>query len=127
MGDWRYEIKHGPDGEEIYAWVYDDHGTMVCTAKTHHAIAICAAAATVKRLTKERDHYLSNWKDARRYLTIETGHAEDAEARADTLATELAKAREALDTAKSLIDEGRWVIAQGVIRAALPTTPEPQP
>lgn len=37
---WRYEIQHGPDGETSYAWVYDDQNAMVCTAKTHHAIAI---------------------------------------------------------------------------------------
>lgn len=37
---WRYEIQHGPVGETSYAWVYDDQNAMVCTAKTHHAIAI---------------------------------------------------------------------------------------
>ena len=55
------------------------------------------AAATIERLTKERDHFLSNWKDARRYLTIEIGHAEDAEARADSLAAELAKAKSEIE------------------------------
>ena len=39
---WRYEIQHGPDGETNYAWVYDDHGVMVGTMRTHHAIAIVA-------------------------------------------------------------------------------------
>jgi len=37
---WRYEIQYGPDGEGNYAWVYNDKGEMVCTTKTHHAIAI---------------------------------------------------------------------------------------
>lgn len=37
---WRYEIQHGPDGEANYAWVYDGMGNLVCTAKTHHAVAI---------------------------------------------------------------------------------------
>jgi hypothetical protein len=41
---WRYEIKHGPDGEANYAWVYDDAGNMVCTTRTHYAIAIIEAA-----------------------------------------------------------------------------------
>ncbi|WP_114214184.1 hypothetical protein [Ochrobactrum sp. 3-3] len=34
---WRYEIKYGPDGEDSYSWVYDDHGAMVATMKTHKA------------------------------------------------------------------------------------------
>jgi hypothetical protein len=37
QGGWRYEIQYGPEGEAIYAWVYDGSGTMICTAKTHHA------------------------------------------------------------------------------------------
>lgn len=42
---WRYEIQHGPDGEANYAWVYDQDNTLVCTAKTHHAIAIVGRAS----------------------------------------------------------------------------------
>ncbi|MEN5103828.1 hypothetical protein [Brucella anthropi] len=34
---WRYEIKYGPEGEDAYSWVYDDHGAMVATMKTHKA------------------------------------------------------------------------------------------
>jgi hypothetical protein len=44
--NWRYEIQYGPDGEDYYAWVYDEKGNMVCTAKTHHAIAIVKAMTT---------------------------------------------------------------------------------
>lgn len=40
---WRYEIQHGPDGEANFAWVYNPRGEFVCTAKTHHAIAIVDA------------------------------------------------------------------------------------
>jgi len=34
---WKYDIQYGPDGEENYAWVYDNHGAMVATMKTHKA------------------------------------------------------------------------------------------
>lgn len=34
---WKYEIKYGPEGEDAYSWVYDDHGAMVATMKTHKA------------------------------------------------------------------------------------------
>lgn len=34
---WRYAIKHGPEGEASYAWVYDGLGEMVGTMKTHKA------------------------------------------------------------------------------------------
>ena len=40
--EWRYEIQHGPDGEANYAWVYRGK-EMICTTKTHHAIAIVSA------------------------------------------------------------------------------------
>lgn len=41
---WRYEIKHGPDGEQIYAWVYE--GTrMVATMKLGDAIKATTLAA----------------------------------------------------------------------------------
>lgn len=39
---WRYEIQHGPEGETDYAWVYRGK-EMICTTKTHHAIAIVSA------------------------------------------------------------------------------------
>jgi hypothetical protein len=41
---WRYEIQHGPDGETDYAWVYDENNNLVCTTKTHYAIAIVNAS-----------------------------------------------------------------------------------
>lgn len=43
---WRYEIKYGPDGEDSYSWVYDDHGAMVATMKTHKAKQIVDAMNT---------------------------------------------------------------------------------
>lgn len=43
---WRYDIQYGPDGEANYAWVYDEHNNLVCTAKTHHAIAIVQRASS---------------------------------------------------------------------------------
>ena len=39
---WSYDIQHGPNGEEIYAWVYY-HNLMVCTVKVHHARLIVEA------------------------------------------------------------------------------------
>lgn len=44
---WRYKIQYGPEGEANYAWVYFGN-EMVCTAKTHHALAIVAALSTLK-------------------------------------------------------------------------------
>lgn len=43
---WRYEIKYGPEGEDAYSWVYDDHGAMVATMKTHKAKQIVDAMNT---------------------------------------------------------------------------------
>jgi hypothetical protein len=48
---WRYEIKHGPDGEANYAWVYDEKNNLVCTAKTHHAAAIVQKMRTTPQPT----------------------------------------------------------------------------
>lgn len=46
MGDsapeWRYEIKHGPEGEANYAWLYH-RADMVAVMKTHDAVALMAA------------------------------------------------------------------------------------
>jgi len=42
--EWRYEIKHGPDGEANYAWLYRGD-EMIATMRTHHAVAIAAALA----------------------------------------------------------------------------------
>ena len=39
---WSYDIQHGPNGEEIYAWLYY-HNLMVCTVKVHHARLIVKA------------------------------------------------------------------------------------
>lgn len=43
-GRWRFDIQYGPDGEANYAWVYDEDGRMICTAKTHDAARIVEAA-----------------------------------------------------------------------------------
>lgn len=40
--EWRYEIKHGPDGEANYAWLYY-RADMIAVMKTHHAVALTAA------------------------------------------------------------------------------------
>lgn len=42
-GRWRFDIQYGPDGEANYAWVYDEAGRMVCTAKTQDAAHIVEA------------------------------------------------------------------------------------
>ena len=52
---WKYDIQYGPEGEDAYSWVYDDHGVMVATMKTHKAKEIVDAmntrpAATVEEL-----------------------------------------------------------------------------
>lgn len=49
MMAWRYDIQYGADGEANYAWVYDDSGNMVCTAKIHHAVAIVEASTLTAR------------------------------------------------------------------------------
>jgi len=40
---WRYEINHGPDGEQNYAMVYDAKGWLVGNLKTFHAVAVVNA------------------------------------------------------------------------------------
>lgn len=42
-GRWRFDIKYGPEGEANYAWVYDEAGRMICTARTHDAARIVEA------------------------------------------------------------------------------------
>lgn len=43
MKKWRYEIQHGPDGEQNYAFVFDGNNVLVSNLKLHHAIAVVAA------------------------------------------------------------------------------------
>jgi len=43
---WKYDIQYGPEGEDAYSWVYDDHGAMVATMKTHKAKQIVDAMNT---------------------------------------------------------------------------------
>lgn len=42
MTIWRYEIKHGPEGEANYAWIYKGD-LFVATMRTHHAVEIVKA------------------------------------------------------------------------------------
>lgn len=42
MGEWHYEVKHGPDDQGDYSWVYAS-GVMVCVCKTKDAIEIVNA------------------------------------------------------------------------------------
>lgn len=60
---WRYEIKHGPDGEADYAWVYDDQNNMVCVAKTHHAIAIVERVTIPCGIASPSYHDCPNMKE----------------------------------------------------------------
>lgn len=62
---WRYDIQHGPNGEEIYAWVHY-HNLMVCTVKVHHARLIVEAAnehehlkARLAEVERERDEAMA--------------------------------------------------------------------
>lgn len=54
---WRYHIQRGPEGEEAYAWVFDDKNNLVCTAKTHHAMAIVNAFAHPAASQGEADRF----------------------------------------------------------------------
>ena len=57
MGEvrWRFEIQYGPEGEANYAWVYDETGRMICTAKTHDAAKIVEAVNAAIRALKSKD------------------------------------------------------------------------
>lgn len=57
---WSYDIQHGPNGEEIYAWVYY-YDLMVCTVKAHHAKMIVEAVNNHDRLTAENAELRTNW------------------------------------------------------------------
>lgn len=76
---WSYEIQHGPNGEEIYAWVYYLN-FMVCTVKVHHAKMIVEAVNAHDRLTtenaelrRERDDFKERLAVADASLVLETG------------------------------------------------------
>lgn len=57
---WRYDIQYGPDGEANYAWVYNDKGEMVCTTKTHHAIAIVDRFNSASELERRNRELMSS-------------------------------------------------------------------
>lgn len=42
-GEWKFHIKHGPEGECDYAWIYDECGRFVGTTKTKYAQRIVEA------------------------------------------------------------------------------------
>jgi len=98
---WRYEIKHGPDGESDYAWVYDETGRMIATMRTFHAATICALASALsaeraahEQTRRERDMQQG---EARHYadLALRAGNeAADAIAERDA---EVARLRKALE------------------------------
>lgn len=54
---WRFEIQYGPEEEANYAWVYDETGRMICTARTHDAGRIVEAinAYAVIRALKAKE------------------------------------------------------------------------
>jgi len=62
MGEWSYEVKHGPDDQDDYSWVYAS-GVMVCVCKTKDAIEIVNAcnrpdpAATMKEVVEVLEFY----------------------------------------------------------------------
>lgn len=49
MSEWRYDIQYGPEGEAIYAWVYDANGHMVATMRLHHAKAVVDAMNSISK------------------------------------------------------------------------------
>ena len=72
---WSYDIQHGPNGEEIYAWVHY-HNLMVCTVKVHHARLIVEAvnayeplkvrlAEVERELVRERQTSRGDWSSQR--------------------------------------------------------------
>lgn len=64
---WSYEIQYGPNGEEIYAWVYYLN-FMVCTVKVHHAKMIVEAVNAHDRLTAENAELREALMDATAHL-----------------------------------------------------------
>lgn len=74
MTIWRYEIKHGPEGETDFAWIYKGD-IFVATMRTHHAVeivkALSASPAGVVKLMeavrsaglKARDELLERMAD----------------------------------------------------------------
>jgi hypothetical protein len=97
------------------------------------------AAATIERLTKDLEE--ARLQDSNQWRREYWKHYNDLKARADSLAAELAKAREALERAGRALDmaagfaeRGQYPVsafeyrkAASDARAALPATPEPQP
>lgn len=66
---WSYEIQYGPNGEEIYAWVYY-HDLMVCTVKVHHAKMIVEAVNNHDRLTTENAELRRERDEARALVRL---------------------------------------------------------
>jgi len=94
---WRYDIQYGPDGEAIYAWVYDETGRMVGTMRTFHAATICALASALsaeraahEQTRQERD---MQHGEARNYADLALRAGNET---ADAIA-EVARLRKALE------------------------------
>lgn len=63
MGEWYYEVKHGPDDQDDYSWVYAS-GVMVCACKTKDAIEIVKACnRRDDALVREAIETLRGWYD----------------------------------------------------------------
>ena len=72
QNNWKYEVRYGPDGEDVYSWLYDDHGTMIAPMKTDMAILIVNAMNTRPTETPalevvgwQRLHPTDGWTDCR--------------------------------------------------------------
>lgn len=100
---WSYDIQHGPNGEEIYAWVYY-HNLMVCTVKVHHARLIVEAVNAYEPL-KAR---LAEVEGQRAELASKLSHLVDslkhAEARTLDAEARIAVLEEVLERADYYIE-----------------------
>ncbi len=98
---WRYSINYGPDVEENWANLYDDCGNFVGNFRTHHAKAIVAATSPIPAIDMDGDTLLIRLSDEQPSSTksgvtsVSISHQFACE-RADTLAADAARMREAL-------------------------------
>lgn len=106
---WRYEIKHGPDGEANYAWLYRGD-EMVATMRTHHAVYL----ASVPSAIAEKDKRVAELRDGMEDLGSKYLQAKFEAARLRAL---LAEAREV----KSLVPTQR---VDQIVGTADPTEDE---
>lgn len=62
---WTYTINHGPDGQQLYAFVYDEFGVLVGNLKTQHALKISRALNSHDALVDALKAYLLAVKEER--------------------------------------------------------------